>query len=193
MSEASKYENRNPLHRFLLHRFLGSITQGVLSTGRRNIVEIGCADGYVYEFLRENAGIAFDYAGFDVDAAALDRAKTRFPGTRFEHGSIYDFTAEADLVLCLEVLEHLEEPGAALRHLAALDVDDFIVSVPHEPWFALGNLARGRHVATFGNLPDHLNRWTKAQFRRELSPWFEVITDYSSFPWIAYRLRKAAI
>jgi len=193
MSEASKYENRNPLHRYLLNRFLSSITQAVQSTGRQSIVEIGCADGYVYEFLRDHAGARFDYAGFDIDLDALQRARTRFPGIPFERGSIYDFKASAELVLCLEVLEHLEEPDNALRHLAALDIRDFIVSVPHEPWFALGNLARGRHIATFGNLPDHLNRWTKTQFRRQLSPWFEVVKDYSSFPWIAYRLRKATI
>jgi SAM-dependent methyltransferase len=193
MSEASKYENKNPLHRHLLHRFLSSITRAVLSTGRRDIAEIGCADGYVYEFLRDHAGARFHYAGFDVDVDALERARRRFPGVTFAHGSIYDFKTNADLVLCLEVLEHLEEPDAALRHIASLDADDFIISVPHEPWFALGNLARGRHIATFGNLPDHVNRWTKAQFRRQLSPWFEVVKDYSSFPWIAYRLRKATI
>jgi 2-polyprenyl-3-methyl-5-hydroxy-6-metoxy-1,4-benzoquinol methylase len=193
MSEASKYENTNSLHRYLLNRFLSSITQAVRSTGRQAIVEIGCADGYVYEFLRDHAEVPFNYAGFDVDLEALDRARTRFPGIAFERGSIYDFKANADLVLCLEVLEHLEEPENALRHLAALDASDFIVSVPHEPWFALGNFARGRHIATFGNLPDHVNRWTKAQFRRQISPWFEIVKDYSSFPWIAYRLRKATI
>jgi hypothetical protein len=193
MSEASKYENKNPLHHYLLHRFLSSITAGVRSTGRRNVVEIGCADGYVYEFLHTHLGVPFSYAGFDIDVDALERARKRFPGIPFERGSIYDFKATADLVLCLEVLEHLAEPDNALRHLAALDADDFIVSVPHEPWFALGNLARGRHIATFGNIPDHVNRWTKAQFRRQLSPWFEVVKDYSSFPWIAYRLRKATL
>jgi SAM-dependent methyltransferase len=193
MSEASKYENKNPLHRYLLDRFLNSITQAVRDTGTRTIVEIGCADGYVYDFLRTHVGVSFNYAGFDIDLDALEKAKSRFPGIRFERRSIYDFKASAELVLCLEVLEHLDEPTNALRHLATLDADDYIVSVPHEPWFALGNLARGRHIATFGNLPDHVNRWTKSALRRDLNPWFEIVKDYSSFPWIAYRLRKAAI
>jgi hypothetical protein len=74
-SEASKYENKNPLHRFLLNRFLSSITRGVLSTGRRDIVEIGCADGYVYEFLRDHAGVPLNYADFDIDLIALESAK----------------------------------------------------------------------------------------------------------------------
>jgi SAM-dependent methyltransferase len=190
MSEASKYGNKNPLHQYLLNRFLQSITRAVVSTGKKNIVEIGCADGYVYEFLRAHAGVPFDYAGFDVDVVALGRARERFSGTPFQRGSIYDFQSSADLVLCLEVLEHLDEPDKAIRHLAALEASDFIVSVPHEPWFALGNLARGRHVATFGNLPDHVNRWTKRRFRHQLNPWFEIVKDYSSFPWIAYRLRR---
>jgi hypothetical protein len=39
------------------------------------------------------------------------------------------------------------------------------------------NLAHDGHIATFGNRPDHVNRWTKTQFRRQLSPWFEVVKD----------------
>lgn len=190
MSQISKYESRNPIQTALVRRFLASVTKAVLSTGKRNIADVGCADGYVYQFLRDHAGVPLDYVGYDVDLAALERAKARFPGIRFERGSAYDLDASADLVLCLEVLEHLADPDKALQHLASLSAGDFIVSVPHEPWFALGNLARGRHIGTFGNLPDHFNRWTKTRFNTQLSPWFEIVTDYSSFPWILYRLRK---
>jgi SAM-dependent methyltransferase len=190
MSQTSKYESRNPVQIALVRRFLASVTKAVLSTGKRNIADVGCADGYVYQFLRDHAGAPFDYVGYDVDLAALERARARFPGIRFERGSVYDFDTSADLVLCLEVLEHLTDPDKALKHLASLTAGDFIVSVPHEPWFALGNLARGRHIARLGNLPNHFNRWTKTRFNTQLRPWFEIVTDYSSFPWILYRLRK---
>jgi hypothetical protein len=77
MSEASKYENKNPLHRYLLDRFLQSVTPAVLSTGRRDIVEIGCADGYVYEFLLDHAGVPLSCAGFDIDLIALESYQLR--------------------------------------------------------------------------------------------------------------------
>ena len=166
MSQRSKYENRNPLHQYLLRRFLTSATNAFLATGQRRIVEIGCADGYVYEFLRTHSGVDFEYQGYDVDGAALAEARRRFPTTRFEHGSIYEVKAAADVILCLEVLEHLTEPAEAVKRLAAMPASYVIVSVPHEPWFRLGNLARGRHIGTLGNLPDHLNAWNKNTLER---------------------------
>ena len=120
MSQTSKYESRNPIQIALVRRFLTSVTKAVLSTGKRNIADVGCADGYVYQFLRDHAGVPFDYVGYDVDLAALERAKARFPGIRLERGSVYDFDTSADLVLCLEVLEHLTDSDKALEHLASL-------------------------------------------------------------------------
>jgi SAM-dependent methyltransferase len=191
VSEKSKYETGNPIQRWLVERFLSSAATALRSTGKRQIVEIGCADGYVYAFLQARLGVPFDYAGYDVDGAAIVLAKQRYPEIHFEQGDIYGLAVRAEIVLCLEVLEHLSNPERALRQLAAMDADDFIVSVPHEPWFALGNLARFRHLATFGNRPNHVNHWGKATFRQLLAPHFDIVQDYSSFPWIMYLLRKA--
>jgi SAM-dependent methyltransferase len=191
MSEKSKYESRSPIQRYLVERFLSSAAAALRSTGKRQIVEIGCADGYVYGFLRARLGVPFDYAGYDVDKAAITLAKQRYPDIQFEQGDIYGLAVRAEIVLCLEVLEHLSDPERALRQLAAMDADDFIVSVPHEPWFTLGNLARGRHLTTLGNIPGHINRWRKATFKQLVAPHFDIVQDYSSFPWIMYRLRKA--
>lgn len=182
MSQRSKYENRNPLHQYLLRKFLTSAANAFLATGQRRVVEIGCADGYVYDFLRRHSGVDFEYQGYDIDGASLAEARRRFPDAHFKHGSIYDVRAEADVILCLKVLEHLTEPVEAVKHLAAMPASYVIVSVPHEPWFRLGNLARGRNVRTLGNLPDHLNAWNKKTFRALVAPQFQVVGDFSSFP-----------
>jgi len=47
-------------------------------------------------------------------------------------------------VIALEVLEHLFEPGPALRRLVTMTHGALVLTVPHEPWFQLANLARGR-------------------------------------------------
>jgi SAM-dependent methyltransferase len=189
VSERSKYENRNPLHQYLLRRFLSAVTKAFVATGPRRVVEIGCANGHVYEFLKAHAGVDCEYQGYDVDDAALADARRRFPGVRFLHGNLYDLNVAADLILCLEVLEHLADPAEAVKRLAAMRAHRVIVSVPYEPWFRLGNLARGRHVGTLGNLPDHINAWNKKTLAALLTPFFQIVDDVSAFPWIVYLLR----
>jgi SAM-dependent methyltransferase len=192
MSEKAKYENRNPIHRYLLQRFLASAARAVLTTGRTKIVDVGCADGYVYRYLRDHSGIAFDYVGYDIDHLAITQAKRGFPGIPFREASIYDLKVNTELVLCMQVLEHLNAPERAVKQLASMNADYFVVSVPHEPWFALGNLARGRHIRRLGSLPGHINHWTKRSFAELLGRHFEIVGDFSSFPWIMHLLCKPA-
>ena len=189
MSEKLKYENPNPLHQYLLNRFLWSVARAFLSTGEKDIVDIGCADGYVYAFLKQHSGVDFKYVGCDVDASSIALAKSRFPGVQFIHASFED-SPPRKVVLLMQVLEHLVDPELAVEKLSAMQSEHFIVSVPHEPWFRLGNLARGRHIMALGNLPGHLNHWSKRGFSSLLSARFDIVEDFSSFPWIVYLLRK---
>ncbi len=190
MSQKSKYENANPLHQYLLNKFLWSATRAVVSTGGKEIADIGCADGYFYAFLREHLGVDFKYAGYDVDASAIALARSRFPEVQFIQASLEDLHPVTSVVLCLQVLEHLADPRLAVEKLSLMQSEYFIISVPHEPWFRLGNLARGRHITALGNLPGHLNHWNKRGFSKLLSPHFKIVEDFSSFPWIIHLVRK---
>src|SRR4030065_660295 len=68
--------------------------------------------------------------------------------------------------LILEVREHLDQPLDALRELNRVSRKYVLLSVPYEPWFRLGNLARGRHLSRFGNHPEHVNLWSRSGFSR---------------------------
>ena len=89
-----------------------------------------------------------------------------------------------DVVMCCEVLEHVNDPPAALASLDSLGAKRLILSVPHEPFFMLSNLARGKNVTRFGNDPEHLHHWTKASFKRLLGSRFDVLALDTSYPWI---------
>jgi hypothetical protein len=56
--------------------------------------------------------------------------------------------------------------------------------VPHEPLFRLANLARGKHVARWGNDPEHVQHWNMRSFCRLVSPYFRPLAMYSPFPWL---------
>ena len=94
-----------------------------------------------------------------------------------------------DLVLCLEVLEHLDQPAVALSELARVTRRDLVVSVPHEPWFRVGSLLRGRHLSRLGNDPEHVQRWAWPGFREFLGARVEVVSLTATFPWLIAHCR----
>ena len=59
-----------------------------------------------------------------------------------------------------------------------------ILSVPHEPFFMLSNLARGKNVTRLGNDVEHINHWGRRSFRQLVETRFSVQRQTSSYPWI---------
>ena len=104
----------------------------------------------------------------------------------FEAKSIYDLETgrdDADLVVCCEVLEHLEQPEVALQALQRIEFRHLIVSVPKEPLWCALNLARGKYIADWGNTPGHIQHWSKTGFIRMVSKYFDVLEVRSPLPW----------
>ena len=95
-----------------------------------------------------------------------------------------------DLVMCLEVLEHLPVPHRGLRELRRVTSAHCLLSVPHEPFFRATNFLRGRHVPAWGRDPEHLQHWTAGQFRCLVEQYFEIERFVYSFPWVIVLGRK---
>ena len=81
------------------------------------------------------------------------------------------------------MLEHLEDPEAALATLAGLARPWLIASVPREPLWRGLNMARRKYLSRRGNTPGHLNHWSKSGFERFLESRFEVEMLRSPTPW----------
>ena len=88
-----------------------------------------------------------------------------------------------DLVLAIEVLEHIPNPERALREIARVAKSDVVVSVPREPIWRIGNLARGRYITAMGNTPGHINHWGSNSFRRFVRTEFDVVSVRTPLPW----------
>ena len=89
-----------------------------------------------------------------------------------------------DLIICAEVLEHLERPEDALDQIVRLRPARVLLTVPHEPWFMLSNLAMGKNITRFGNDLEHCNHFTVPSFKKLLSTRFNLTTVTTSYPWI---------
>ena len=60
------------------------------------------------------------------------------------------------------------------------------LTVPWEPYFQLANLARGKYLKDWGNHPEHVQRWTHADFVRFASTEFEPLHTETCFPWTIF-------
>ncbi|HMQ28482.1 MAG TPA: methyltransferase domain-containing protein, partial [Acidimicrobiales bacterium] len=92
-----------------------------------------------------------------------------------------------DLVLALEVLEHVPEPEAVLSEIARVGRGAVVLSVPWEPVWRLGNLARGRYVRDLGNTPGHIQHFGRGGFRRLVARHLDVREVRRPVPWTFVR------
>jgi 2-polyprenyl-3-methyl-5-hydroxy-6-metoxy-1,4-benzoquinol methylase len=151
-----------------------------------SVLEIGIGEGFLSGYLSEKLPTV-RFVGVDSSEAALARLRRLFPQieTRVRDAcNLSGLEGPFDLVLCAEVLEHLDRPARALDAIAALQPRRALLTVPHEPFFRLSNLASGANVARWGNDPEHIQRFGPRSFRRLLSGRFDVLALETSYPWI---------
>jgi 2-polyprenyl-3-methyl-5-hydroxy-6-metoxy-1,4-benzoquinol methylase len=161
------------------------LTRQVHATGRAQ--EIGCGEG---ELSLRLARAGWTVSGCDIASEAVQEARARAASAGlaipFRVLDIHDAAGElesADLVICCEVLEHLDDPIEALRILASLSSRHVLVSVPREPIWRCLNIARGRYIADLGNTPGHVQHWSSKAFLAMLGEQLDVLAVRTPLPW----------
>lgn len=180
-----KYESGNPILQALIKRFHARICDVIEPLGFETVLDVGCGEGFLSRAILDRFPDV-KITGVDVSAEAVRHASERCPGGRFETARIEElegWTEQFDLVVCSEVLEHVDDPVAGARALAARSSGHALITVPWEPWFQLANFARGKYLKTWGNHPEHIHRWTLGGFVKMLEGSFEPVHAETRFPW----------
>jgi SAM-dependent methyltransferase len=181
-----KYRSKNPVVRYLVGRFLQRVSDLAATESPRRVLEVGCGEGVVLATLAARLpGTRFD--GLELDETALRQARARCPVATLVRGDACELPFEDqsfDLVVCLEVLEHLPEPVRALRELRRVARGGCLLSVPHEPFFRAGNLLRGKNLARLGDPSDHIQHWGAREFAAFCGRELAVRVRTTAFPWL---------
>lgn len=190
-----KHESTNPIQRKLLDRFHGEAERLLRGIAPSTVLDLGCGEGFVLRELLDR-GVEADFTGIDRSAPAIAGARERLgDAATLIEGDVTDLRADLgsfDVVMMLEVLEHLDDPGAALDLLVGLGSPHVLLSVPWEPFFRGLNLARLKNVRRLGNDPEHVQNWTRRGFERFVSTRFEIVERGSAFPWTLVLARPLA-
>ncbi len=191
-----KYSTGNPLARRMMAGFLAAVDELSAPLADLDVHEVGCGEGHLLQrFICPGRVVrGSDYSGRVIEQARQNISAES--GVTLEAISLYDLDPArhaAGLVVCCEVLEHIDQPERGLDMLAALAQPYLLASVPREPLWRALNLARGSYVRAWGNTPGHVNHWSKAGFVRFLARRFEILTVRSPLPWtvVLCRSKKA--
>jgi ubiquinone/menaquinone biosynthesis C-methylase UbiE len=181
VARQEKYGDKNPVVSFVIGRFFERLRGVVAGLKPGTLLDAGCGEG---ELLRRGVlpeglrPVCLDLRADSLaEIAEPKRVRASVQALPFSDRSF-------DVVTCLEVLEHLEDPGSAVRDLARVAKKAIVLSVPFEPWFRAGNVLRGKHLAALGNHPEHMQHWNLRTFETFLSASVAEVRIVEAFPWI---------
>lgn len=183
-----KYHSSNPIVRKIMQGFEATLLKLVSKANPSSIHEVGCGEGYwVLHWYKQKLDVrGSDFSGTVIDLAKSNALDHNIPSDIFKQKSIYDLQPEsdsADLIVCCEVLEHLENPHEALQAVQKLSLKHAIFSVPREPIWSILNMTRGKYWSSFGNTPGHIQRWSQREFLKLVSQYFTIEQVSAPFPW----------
>ncbi len=180
-----KYTTKNPIKKFFLNNFSNQLTSLVQKTDASSILDVGCGEGFTLKKLKDK-GIKAKMEGVENSKEAIGIAKKIHPDLKIKYGSIYKLPHKRDsfdLIICTEVLEHLENPKKAMLELKRVTKKYCILSVPNEPFFMYTGFLEGKSFTAFNNKRGHTNFWSKKEFIMLVEKYMIVKEIRSPFPW----------
>ena len=138
----------------------------------RSVLDAGCGEGYGAGILA-GAGPSTVVVGLDYDAVSVAHATATYGGSRtaYIRGALTTLPlpdAGVDLVVSLQVLEHIWSPGAYVRELVRVTRPGGVVvlSTPNRLTFSPGLRRRERPANPF-----HSREYDPAELAGELARW----------------------
>src|SRR5262245_1325106 len=124
-----KFQTRNPVVQRMIDRFYRRLEAVVEPLAPSSVLDAGCGEGETLARLgslpRQNT------TAIDQSEQAVRHVRERIPGVDASVADVADLpfgNDSFDLVLCLEVLEHLPRPDTALDELARVSRVNVVVS-----------------------------------------------------------------
>ncbi len=148
------------------------------------VADLACGEGYGSAVLAPGAA---DVIGVDANPEAHEHAKLKYStaNLHFERTLVETFDTERDVIVFLQTIEHIHEPGKLLSGFSKLAPVSF-VSTPNR-------LTLAPEGAEKSDNPWHLREYTIAEYRELLEPCFSRVEIVGLFHAGKLRAHEQAI
>ncbi len=193
-SNYQKHLNKNPLSKILIGNFYKTLLKLVEDLEISSVLDVGCGEGFTLDKLQKKH-IGGRLEGMDNSPDAIEIGKKLHPDFVLKKGDVYKLAYKADsldLVICTEVLEHLDDPRKALLELIRVSKKYVLISVPNEPLFTMQRFLRGKNILKLGDHPEHIQKWSSKSFQQFIikNSELKIIKVQTPFPWTMILLEK---
>jgi 2-polyprenyl-3-methyl-5-hydroxy-6-metoxy-1,4-benzoquinol methylase len=152
---------------------------------------MACGEGYGSDLLAAGAA---SVVGVDANPEAHEHARLRYSRSnlRFERDLVDAFSEQADAVVFLQTIEHLQDPGAVLDHFRSLIVHAapgggmVFVSTPNVLTLAPKGASRSDN-------PWHVHEYRAQEFQRLCGEHFPVVEMHGLFHARKLRAHELAL
>jgi 2-polyprenyl-3-methyl-5-hydroxy-6-metoxy-1,4-benzoquinol methylase len=152
------------------------------------VIDMACGEGYGSDVL---ARAAASVVGVEANPDAYEHARLRYvsDNLRFVRDLVTSFSEDADAVVFLQTIEHLQEPGAVLEHFRSLVARPgglVFVSTPN----VLTLAPRG---APRSDNPWHVHEYRREEFEQLCRAHFASVELYGLFHARKLRVHELAL
>ncbi len=187
-----KHTNQNPISRFFLDNFTKVLIETIKPLKPQSILDVGAGEGFTLEKLRQNK-IGKKLEGIEYMDEAIELGKKTNPQVKIKKGDIYKLPYKDnafELLICTEVLEHLEDPKLAVAEMKRVTSKYLILSVPNEPLFTVQRFLRGKNIMKLGDHPEHIQHWNSNSFKEFIADQLTVKEVKTPLPWTMVTAKK---
>ena len=180
-----KHTSSNPLRQLAINRYFDTVD--ALMPPVATAINAGCGEGFDAQRLKKKRP-ELNIIGTDISFEAVQKARQICPSMPVCVGDVTRppfASPSADIVISLEVLEHLETPEDAVKAYKNLTRRYLLLGVPNEPLFRLLRMASGMNIGEWGDHPEHVQHWNIFSFTRFLQQHhLHVLKTAVPFPFI---------
>lgn len=163
--------SEHPLVRLMIKLFKRDLKQMIESVKPNSVLDAGCGEGIIASFILSQFN--FDMQGIDLPWDMLRMCSKILPVVCANVHKLPFEDKTFDLVICLEVLEHINMLEKGLLELARVG-EYSIISVPNDVLMKIRNISRGKYLRNLGNFPGHVNHWNYFSFKKLLWEYFDI-------------------
>lgn len=125
----------------------------------KSVAEVGCGAGEILNQLLEFMPTHILFTGYDISSHAIKMAKTREkPRLKFKKENFLETDERFDLLLIIDVLEHVEDYLGFLRSCKNL-ANNFIFHIPLD--LSVNTVLRGTPILGLRNKVGHIQYFNK--------------------------------